>query len=89
MTDRRLDPKRGEIWYVDFDPIIGSELNKTRPAVVLSVDAVGRTNMRIVVPITNWKPDFVMCHWIVRVEPTGKNGLKKVSGADEGVRSSV
>ena len=35
-------PKRGEIWLVRFDPTIGSEIRKTRPAIVLSSDAVGR-----------------------------------------------
>jgi mRNA-degrading endonuclease toxin of MazEF toxin-antitoxin module len=26
-------PKRGEIWLVDFDPAIGAEIRKARPAV--------------------------------------------------------
>jgi len=29
-------PKRGEIWLVLLEPIVGSEIGKTRPAVVIS-----------------------------------------------------
>ena len=28
-------PKRGEVWIINFDPTVGSEIRKTRPAVVL------------------------------------------------------
>ena len=31
-------PKRGEIYWVSLDPTIGSEINKTRPALVVSND---------------------------------------------------
>lgn len=31
-------PKRGEVWIVNFDPTVGSEIKKTRPAVVLQND---------------------------------------------------
>lgn len=33
-------PKRAEIWSVNFDPTVGAEIKKTRPAVVVSSDAV-------------------------------------------------
>jgi mRNA interferase MazF len=35
-------PQRGEVWLIDFDPAVGAEIRKLRPAVVLSVDAIGR-----------------------------------------------
>ncbi len=35
-------PKRGEIWLVNFDPTIGSEINKTRPALIIQND-IGNT----------------------------------------------
>ena len=35
-------PRRGEIWLVDFDPAVGAEIQKVRPAVVISLDAIGR-----------------------------------------------
>jgi mRNA interferase MazF len=31
--------KRGEVWWVDFEPAMGSEVRKTRPAVIVSNDA--------------------------------------------------
>ena len=27
---------RGEVWWVEFDPAVGSEIRKTRPAVIMS-----------------------------------------------------
>jgi len=34
--------KRGEIWLINLDPTIGAEIKKTRPAVVISSDGLGR-----------------------------------------------
>ena len=31
-------PKKGEIYLVNFDPTIGHEVNKKRPALILSND---------------------------------------------------
>jgi mRNA interferase MazF len=46
--------KRGEVWWVEFDPSVGSEIRKTRPAVIVSNDAANRNLMRVVVvPITS------------------------------------
>ena len=46
--------KRGELWWVDFEPAIGSEVKKTRPAVIVSNDAANAAMSRVqVVPITS------------------------------------
>lgn len=34
----RFFPKRGELWLVNFDPTIGSEVKKTRPALIVQND---------------------------------------------------
>ena len=36
------DPKRGDIWLVRLDPTIGSEIRKTRPALIISNDINNR-----------------------------------------------
>jgi mRNA interferase MazF len=75
-------PKRGEVWLVDFDPAIAAEIRKVRPAVVMSVDRVGRLPLRIVVPITDWKAHYASFPWFVELPAASGNGLTKDSGAD-------
>lgn len=75
-------PKRGEIWMVNFDPQIGHEIRKLRPACVLSLDVIGRLPLRIVAPITEWDERYSTSPWFVRLKPTADNGLSKESGAD-------
>jgi mRNA interferase MazF len=67
---------------VNFDPTIGAEIRKTRPAVVISSDAVGTLPIKLVAPITDWKPRFAPNIWHVRVVPTAENGLAKSSAID-------
>jgi mRNA interferase MazF len=46
--------KRGEVWWVNFNPSIGGEIQKKRPAVILSNDASNKyLNRMHVVPLTS------------------------------------
>ena len=46
--------QRGEVWWVEFDPSIGSEITKTRPAVIVSNDAANRNLPRVMaMPMTS------------------------------------
>ena len=47
-------PTRGDVYWVALDPTIGSEIQKTRPAVVVSNDSCNRYGRRVIVlPLTS------------------------------------
>lgn len=79
---RAVRPQRGEIWTVQFDPSVGAEIRKLRPAVVANVDSIGRLPLRIVVPLTDWQPSFGAFPWFVFIAASQLSGLNKDSGAD-------
>lgn len=82
IASNPLNPKRGEIWLVNFDPTIGSEIKKTRPAVVVSSDSVGKLPLKVVVPITGWEASFENDFWQVPLDPNTNNKLNKLSSVD-------
>jgi len=74
--------KRGEIWLVNLDPTIGSEIKKSRPAVIISSDLIGILPLKVIIPFTDWKDRYASALWMVRIDPDNNNGLDKPSAAD-------
>lgn len=72
--------KQGEIWLVDFNPTKGAEINKQRPAIVISSNEVGILPLKIVIPITDTLKNKQA--WHVYLGPTKKNKLIKPCVAD-------
>jgi mRNA interferase MazF len=77
-----INPKRGEIWLINLDPTLGAEIKKTRPALVVNSDYIGKLPLKLVVPITNWQSSFSDNLWHISLTPTSENGLTKLSAAD-------
>jgi mRNA interferase MazF len=75
-------PARGEIWLVNFDPQIGDEIKKKRPALAIQEDGFGALELVIVVPITDWKDRYSAFPWHTKLRPGPGTGLKKESSAD-------
>lgn len=57
-------------------------MRKLRPALVISVDSIGVLPLRMVVPVTDWKPSYANFPWFVELPTSPSNGLSKDSGAD-------
>lgn len=75
-------PRKGDIWMVDFNPTKGCEIQKCRPAVVISADDIGKLPLKIVVPVTDWDPRYEDTPWFTHLSATALSGLSKESGAD-------
>ncbi|MBE9251493.1 type II toxin-antitoxin system PemK/MazF family toxin [Dolichospermum sp. LEGE 00240] len=70
------------MWLVNFDPTVGAEIKKVRPAVVISSDSVGKLPIKLIAPITDWKTYFSSNFWHVKIEPNSINRLNKDSAID-------
>jgi len=75
-----MNMKFGEIWDVNFSPQVGGEIRKIRPAIVVNNDAIGKLDLKVVVPITDGLRSIK--HWQVALNPSKTNGLDKFSIAD-------
>jgi mRNA interferase MazF len=73
---------QGEIWLVNLDPTLGAEMNKTRPALIINDNELGKLPLKVIVPITGWKEHYSIAPWMIKIEPHQKNGLSKISSMD-------
>jgi len=54
VVRRRASLRRGDVCWVALDPVLGTEIKKTRPAIVVSNDAMNKYSQRVVVmPLTS------------------------------------
>lgn len=61
--------KRGEIWWVNFEPAVGGEIRKRRPAVIVSNDIANKHLNRLqVVPLTSNVAKVYACEALVQVK---------------------
>ena len=74
--------KQGEVWLINLNPTIGAEIQKTRPAIIVNDDTLGKLPLKIIVPITDWKDIYDIAPWMVKLIPNKINGLTKDSSAD-------
>ena len=77
-----MNIKQKDIYMVNFSPKIGAEIDKIRPAIVVSSDKIGKLPLKTIVPITNWTKSFSNYPWIINITPSKENGLVKESAID-------
>jgi mRNA interferase MazF len=66
---QRLQFARGEVYLVSFDPTVGAEIRKTRPALVIQNDIANRWSLVTIVAAITSRPDGTVYPADVRVDP--------------------
>lgn len=75
-------PTRGEVWLVRLPRAVRAELQRDRPAVVVSSPVFDTSPVRIIVPLTTWQDEFVGRFNKFLIPATERNGLQADSAAD-------
>ena len=73
-------PQRGEIWIVNFDPSVGAEIKKSRPALILQNDIANEHSPITIVAALTSKFNEKLYPTEVPI-PQGEGGLEQVSVA--------
>ena len=68
--------KYGELWIADFEPQVGEEITKKRPAFILS-NNLFNSNQKLVfvVPLTTWQDKFYKGIWFLKIDKNATNNL--------------
>ena len=67
---------------VNLSPTVGAEITKTRPCVIVSSNEIGILPLKVIAPITDYKPRYDSVPWMVELSPDGMNNLSKRSVVD-------
>ena len=78
--------KTGEIWLINLDPTIGAEIQKIRPAIIVSYNDIGILPLKVIVPITDWKAHYVNVPWLIKLTPDEQNALRSSERLKRGVK---
>ena len=71
-------PRRGEVYWVSLDPTVGTEIQKTRPAVIVSNDIGNELSARVIIaPMTSQGTQRVFPFEVL--VPAGEGGLRETS----------
>ena len=84
ISSRDKQPVRGEIWRVNFNPSVGEEIQKLRPALVMNISANWNLRLLIVVPLTKWQKRFAQerFFWMIKLPKDKGNKLQFDSAAN-------
>jgi mRNA interferase MazF len=76
---------RGEVWWVNFDPAVGSETGKTSPAVIVSSNRANANMSRVVVvPLTSNIQKVYICEALITIGKTqSKASADQIMAADK------
>ncbi len=70
------DYRLGSIWLVRFDPSVGTEIRKTRPAVIISGTVFNQRSKVTLLPLTTSQPrDRRLFSIVIPITPSATNGL--------------
>ena len=67
---------------VNLSPTVGAEITKTRPCVIVSNNEIGILPLKVIAPITDYKPRYDSIPWMVELSPDGINNLSRRSVVD-------
>lgn len=73
---------QNDIWLINLEPTIVAEIKKTRPAIIVNDNSIGKLPLKIIVPITDWKDRYEIAPWLIKLIPDSKNNISKPSAID-------